>query len=76
MFFTSRNCHFRLFLGGFLISDDMKDDALDSLWFLFKYYEMVEIGPKIFLAHFVSFFVYALLHPELRPKILPNERPY
>ena len=27
MFFTSRNCHFRLFLGGFLISDDMQDDA-------------------------------------------------
>ena len=23
---------------------------------------MVKIGPKIFLAHFVSFFVYALLH--------------
>ena len=31
-----------------------------------------------FLAHFVSFFIYALLHLiyELCPKILPNERPY
>ena len=29
---------------------------------------MVEIGPKIILAHFVSFFVYALLHPELHPR--------
>ena len=27
IFFTSRNCHFRLFLGGFLISNDMQDDA-------------------------------------------------
>ena len=59
---TSRKCHFRLFLGGFLTSDDMQDDESNSTWFLWKYQEMVKIGPEISLAHFVSFFVYALLH--------------
>ena len=59
---TSRNCHFRLFLGGFLTSDDMQHDASNSIWFLLKYQEIVKIGPEISLAHFVRFFVYALLH--------------
>ena len=49
-------------MGGFLSSDDMQDDASDRIRFLLNYLEMVKIGPKIFLAHFVRFFVYALLH--------------
>ena len=49
-------------MGGFLSSDDMQDDASDRIRFLLNYLEMVKIGPKIFLACFMRFFVYALLH--------------
>ena len=56
----------------------MQYDASDMLQSLFKHYEMVEIGPKnSFLAYFGKVFCLRSLTPyELRPKILPNERPY
>ena len=44
-----------------LNSDDMQDDASDMPRLLLKYWEMVEIGLQTdILAHFESFFVYAL----------------
>ena len=51
-----------------LTSDDMQDDTSEMLWFLLKYEEM---------AYCESFFCLRSLLPyDLRPKILPNERPY
>ena len=48
---------------GVLTSDDMQDEASSLLLFLLKYQELVKIGPKNFLDHFLRFFVHALLHP-------------
>ena len=46
-----------------LTIDDMPVDASYMLWFLLKYWEIVEIGPKTdFLANFVNFFVYTPWH--------------
>ena len=61
-FLTIRNCHFRLLLGGFLTSDDMQYDAsgYGFYWSIKK--EMIKIGLKNFLVHFVRFFIYVLLH--------------
>ena len=52
-----------------LTSDDMQDDASDMLPFLLKYSEMVKNGAKklFFYSYFVTFFVYALLHPMSYP---------
>ena len=46
-----------------MTSDDMQDEASSLLLFLLKYQELVKIGPKICLGHFLRFFVYALLRP-------------
>ena len=51
-----------------LTSDDMQDDTPEMLLFLLKYEEM---------AYCESFFcLHSLSLYDLRPKILPTERPY